>query len=380
VTAEGAPGDTASYPPIVVLFGGTSAEHDVSLVSGAAIAAALRSLGLHVRLVLIDLRGQWWWLPVDHARGERAPAVYDDPAALGAEGPISVGAALDRLMTAVPQPVAFIALHGPFGEDGVVQGLLESIGLPYTGAGVAASALGMDKALFKRLARGLGLPVPEWREIGAGRWAADSTGVLAELNAFADGLGEARLMIKPARLGSSIGMSIAHDAAERGPALDEAFRFDTLALAERYLPRARELEVSILGNDGRLEQYGPGEILSGREFYDYVAKYTPGLSETAARAELQPAQRALILKYARDAYRAIGAEGFARVDFLVSDERIYLSEINTIPGFTPISLFPIVASEGGYDFAGVCRRIVELAIQRHQGRIGRVLNLADLPR
>jgi D-alanine-D-alanine ligase len=380
MTAAGKAPDIAGYPPIVVLFGGPSAEHDVSIVSGSAIAAALRSLDLQVRLVLVDLRADWWWLPEDYARGETPPAAYDDPAALGAEGPISVGSALDRLRAASPQPVVFIALHGPFGEDGVVQSLLESIDVPYTGAGVAASALGMDKALFKRMARGLGLPVPEWREIGAGRWSADPTGVLAELDAFAGGLGEARLMIKPARLGSSIGMSIAHDPTERGPALDEAFRFDTLALAERYLPRARELEVSILGNDGRLEQYGPGEILAGREFYDYVAKYTPGLSETAARAELEPAQRALILKYARDAYHAVGAEGFARVDFLMSDERIYLSEINTIPGFTPISLFPIVAAEGGYDFAGVCRRIVDLALERRAARVDRTLSVEDLPR
>src|SRR6185369_6123888 len=121
------------------------------------------------------------------------------------------------------------------------------------------------------------------------------------------------------------GMMIAHDAAERGPALDEAFRFDTLVLAERYLPKPRELEVAVLGNEGGpVEQYGPGELISGREFYDYIAKYTPGVSETAAHAELEPQQRALVLKLARDAYRAIGAEGFARVDFLLSGDRLYV--------------------------------------------------------
>ena len=192
----------------------------------------------------------------------------------------------------------------------MVQGLLEAAGIPYTGPGVAASAIGMDKALFKRLARGLGLPVTDWREIPSTRWAGEREGVLAELAAFAAANGDERLMIKPARLGSSIGMAIAHDAAERGPALDEAFRFDSLALAERYVPSARELEVAVLGDAGAgLEEYGPGEIIAGREFYDYVAKYTPGLSETSAQAELEPGQRALIRKLARDAYRAIGAEG-----------------------------------------------------------------------
>jgi D-alanine-D-alanine ligase len=369
------------YPPTVVLFGGVSAEHDVSIVSGRAIAQALGSLGLDVRLVLVDLAGSWWWLPVGHEIGERPAADYDDPGALAAEGPFRVGEALDRLSKDDVRPLVFVALHGPFGEDGVVQGLLEAIDVPYTGAGVAASAMGMDKALFKRLARGLNLPVVDWREVTAARWGADPEGVLAELEAFAATGGDPRLMIKPARLGSSVGMTIAHDPAERGPALEEAFRFDTLALAERYLPSARELEVSVLGNEGQpLEQYGPGEVISGREFYDYVAKYTPGMSETAAHAELEPAQRALVLKLARDAYRAIGAEGFARVDFLASGGRVYLSEINTIPGFTPISLFPTMAGEGGYDFAGICRRIVDLALERHDSRISRDLSAEDLPR
>lgn len=369
------------YPPVVVLLGGPSAEHDVSIVSGSAIAAGLRTLGLTVRIVLLDLEGRWWWLPPDHARGDRPPSAYDDPADLGADGPLTVGAALDRLAHATPRPLVFVALHGPFGEDGTVQALLESIDLPYTGAGVAASALGMDKALFKRLARGLGLPVADWREISSARWSDDREGVLRELEAFAAAGGDPRLMVKPARLGSSMGMSIAHHAGERVAALAEAFRFDTLVLAERYLPHARELEVAVLGNDGEpIEDYGPGEVISGHEFYDYAAKYTPGLSETVPRAELAPPERAMVRKIARDAYRVVGAEGFARVDFLLSGGHIYLSEINTIPGFTPISLFPAVAAEGGYDFAGVCRRIVDLAIQRHGARFSRRLTPGDLPR
>lgn len=372
---------TSAKPPVTVLFGGPSAEHDVSIVSGTAIAEALAGLDYRVRLVLIDLDGAWWWLPPDHRRGDLAPSAYDDPATIGAEGPFPVGAAIDRLAAERPAPVVAIALHGPFGEDGTVQALLETAGLAYTGSGVAASAIGMDKALFKRLCRGLGLPVADWREIRASAWAKDRDGSLAELEAFAAGRADRRLMVKPARLGSSVGMTLVHDRGELPAALDEAFRYDTLALVEAYVAGARDLEVSVIGNDpARLELYGPGEIVSGHEFYDYAAKYSPGLSETSTRAELTDAQRATILKIARDAYRAVGAEGFARVDFLLAGERIYLSEINTIPGFTPISLFPTMPAEGGHDFAAVCARTVELAIERHAARAGWRLTPADLPR
>jgi D-alanine-D-alanine ligase len=370
-----------AHPPIIVLFGGPSAEHDVSIVSGTAIAEALRTVGHDARLVLIDLDGGWWWLPSDHARGDRPTSDYDDPRALDAEGPFTAGSSLDRLSALDPPPVVFVALHGPFGEDGTVQALLEAADLVYTGSGVAASAIGMDKAIFKRLTRGLGLPVVDWREVTATRWGSDSDGVLGELAAFTAEGDDERLMIKPAGLGSSVGMTLAHDASERAAALDEAFRFDTLALAERYIPNARDLEVSVLGNDpAAIREFGPGEVIAGHEFYDYAAKYTPGLSETSTHAELDPRTRALVRKLARDAYRAIGAEGFARVDFLLAGDALYLSEINTIPGFTPISLFPTMPAEGGLDFAAVCQLVVDLAIERHAGRIRGRLRPVDLPR
>ena len=357
---------SSSRPPVVVLLGGPSAEHDVSVVSGTAVAEALSETGHDVEQVLIDLEGRWWWLPADHRRADRPAAAYDDPAGLGADGPIAAGAALDRLASLDPPPVVFIALHGPFGEDGTVQAMLEAAGLAYTGSGVAASALGMDKALFKRMSRGIGLPVAEWREVRAARWAAARDAVLTELAAFADGTGDARLMIKPSGLGSSVGMTLAHTPDERAEALDLAFRFDDVALVEAYVAGARDLEVSIIGNDhGRLEVFGPGEVVSGHEFYDYAAKYTPGLSESSTRAEVPEATRQVLHKIARDTYRAIGAEGFARVDFLLAGDAVYLSEINTIPGFTPISLFPTMPAEGGYTFAAVCDRIVDLAVERH---------------
>jgi D-alanine-D-alanine ligase len=367
--------------PCVVLLGGPSAEHDVSIVSGTAIAEALIGEGFACQQVLIDLDGMWWWLPPDHRRADRPAAAYDSPVALDAVGPVRTGDALDRLTDLRPAPVVVIALHGPWGEDGTVQALLESAGLAYTGSGVAASALGMDKALFKRMCRGLGLPIIDWREIRAGRWAADAPGVRSELTAFAAGAADPRLMIKPARLGSSLGMTLVHDVGELTPALDLAFRYDTTALAELYLPGARDLEISVIGNDpAHLEIYGPGEIVSGNEFYDYAAKYTAGLSETSRHAEVSPATRAAMHKIARDTYRGIGAEGFARIDFLLAGDSVFLSEINTIPGFTPISLFPTLPADGGHSFADVCVRIVELAAARHDARVSGRLRVEDLPR
>ncbi|MEX2184897.1 MAG: D-alanine--D-alanine ligase family protein [Chloroflexota bacterium] len=367
--------------PVAVLLGGPSAEHDVSIVSGTAIADALTDAGASVDQVLIDLSGDWWFLPRDHRREGRAQDAYDQPAALGARGPVRIGSAVAELADRPEPPVVFIALHGPFGEDGTIQAVLEAVRLPYTGSGVAASALGMDKALFKRMCRGLGLPVVDWREIRADRWARDRDGVHGELVAFAGGAGDGRLMIKPARLGSSVGMTLVHDFDELDPALDVAFRHDDLVLAETYLAGARDLEVSVIGNDpASLELYGPGEIVSGHEFYDYAAKYTPGLSRSSVRADVSDAQRVLMHKLSRDVYRAIGAEGFARIDFLVTDDRIVVSEINTIPGFTPISLFPTMPAEGGYSFTDVCRRIIGLALERHAARPRTALRPADLPR
>jgi D-alanine-D-alanine ligase len=350
-------------------------------VSGTAIAAALADAGLAVEQVLIDLDGGWWRLPADHRRGDRSGAAYDDPSGLGADGPASVGAAIDDLAARRPAPVVFVALHGPFGEDGTIQALLEAADLAYTGSGVAASAIGMDKAIFKRLARGIGLPVVDWIEIRATRWAAERDATLGQLAAFAAGRNDERLMIKPARLGSSVGITLAHGVEDYGAALDEAFRFDTLAIAEIYLANARDLEVSVIGNDpARLELFGPGEIVAGHEFYDYAAKYTAGLSETSIQAEVPGAMRAAILKIARDAYRAIGAEGFARVDFLVRGDEIFLSEINTIPGFTPISLFPTMPAAADYAFSDVCLKVLELALERHAGRVHSHIAPADLPR
>ena len=368
---------------MAVLLGGPSAEHDVSIVSGRAVATALAERGHAVEGWLIDLAGGWWRLPAAALDRSLPQAAYDEPLRLGAEGPHDAAAALAGLRDATPQPVVFIALHGPFGEDGTVQALCESAGLVYTGSGVAASAVGMDKSLFKRLVEGLGLPVVPWAEAHAADWLADRTEVCRQLASFAATLDDPRLIVKPARLGSSVGISIVHrpqDPADLGRALEEAFGYDELVLAEAYLDHARELEMSVVGNrPDELEAFGPGEVFPGREFYDYQAKYEEGVSRTTDEPDVEPELRGRQQEVARQAFLAIGASGFARVDFLLPAGRLYLNEINTIPGFTPISLFPLLCRAGGYDFGAISERIVELALARAALRPTRALTRADLP-
>ena len=370
---------------IAVLLGGPSAEHDVSLVSGRAIAAALAERGHAVSGWLIGLDRTWWSLPaaaLDRGVDRKA---YDDPVSVGADGPLAAAAALERIAAQEPAPVVFVALHGPFGEDGVAQALCESAGLVYTGAGVAASAVGMDKTVFKRLAIGMGIPVVPWIEVSAGEWSADPQAAQRRVAEFAAGLGDPRVIVKPARLGSSVGIAIVHhpdDPEYAGGAIAAALHYDDTILVEAYLDHPRELEMSVVGNSEHdLETFGPGEIFPGREFYDYVAKYDEGVSRTTDSPDVPAATRERLHAIAREAFLAIGASGFARVDFLV-DRRsgeVFLNEINTIPGFTPISLFPVLCRAGGYDFGDICERIVELALARAASLPARVLTRADLP-
>jgi len=369
--------------PVAVVYGGPSAEHDVSIVSGTAIAEALAGAGHPVRQLLVDLAGGWWLLPADHRRDGRPGAAYDAPGSLGAAGPFAAGEATAGLAAASPQPVVFVALHGPFGEDGTIQAILEAAGLAYTGSGVAASAVGMDKPFFKRVARGAGLPVLPWVEITGTRWSADREGVLDELDAFAAGAPGRRVIVKPACLGSSVGMSIAWSPADREAAVELALHYDARALAEPCLPTPRELEVAVLGNaPGDLQVLGPGEVIPSRDFYDYIDKYVAGAARILPRADVDEATAAECRRIAAAAFELIGAEGMARVDFLQDRQTgsLYLNEINTIPGFTPISLFPRVVAAGGLEFPGLCARIVALAEERHAAVPRHRLGPADLPR
>jgi len=368
---------------IAVLLGGPSAEHDVSLVSGRAIAAALRERGHDVQGWLVDLDTRFWKLPDSAMDGHIDRTAYDDPATLSAEGPTSAGAALEQMAEGTPA-VVFIALHGPYGEDGTIQALCESAGLAYTGAGVAASAIGMDKTLFKRMTGAMGMPVVPWIDMTGTEWQQDPGAAQQRITSFAEALPDQRLVVKPTRLGSSVGISIVHKPADpeyTGGAITEALRYGDSVLLEAYLDHARELEMSVLGNSAQdLESYGPGEIFPGHEFYDYTAKYSEGVSRTTDKPDVDPALRQQIHDIARRAYLAIGTQGFARVDFMVDKTgALYLNEINTIPGFTPISLFPVLTREGGYDFGAICEKIVQLALERAAGQPSRRLTRADLP-
>ncbi len=315
---------------------------------------------------------------------ELPQTAYDDPASLDASKPMLPGLAVHAIRELDPVPVVFIALHGPFGEDGTVQALCESADLVYTGAGVAASAIGMDKTIFKRLAGGLGMPVVPWVDIHSSDWQQDPAGAQRRVSDFAASLPDPRVVVKPTRLGSSVGISIVHkpqDPEYTGGAITDALSYGDSVLVEAYLEHARELEMSVLGNsETDLESYGPGEIFPGHEFYDFTAKYSDGVSRTTDRPEVEPQLKAQIHDIARRAYLAIGTEGFARVDFLVDKVgALYLNEINTIPGFTPISLFPVLCREGGYDFGAISEKIVELALERARSRPRRTLTRADLP-
>jgi D-alanine-D-alanine ligase len=343
---------------VAVVVGGPSAEHDVSLVSGAAVLRALDRQRYAPLRVEIGRDGRWSFGPPE--------ASPDAPPHAALETPLTLPAGLERLSATAD--VAFIALHGPFGEDGTVQAILEALGMPYTGAGVAASALGMDKALFKRLVEALGLPVAPWIEVSRARWNGDPARELARLEELARATGDVRLMVKPAALGSSVGMTLAHDGQERSTALEEAFAHGPRALVEAYVAEARELELGVLARETRDAEgedvFGPGEIFPGREFYDYGAKYDEGVSRTTPTADVDDELRDRLRHLAVEAFHAIGAEGMARVDFLVQPGRVLLSEINTIPGFTPISLYPAMAEAGGVSFGELCSRLIQLGLER----------------
>jgi D-alanine-D-alanine ligase len=369
---------------IAVVMGGPSVEHDVSLVSGRAIATALLGRGHDVSGWLVDLASRWWHLPEAALDPALPAAALHDPAGLGAGPAQSTSAALEHLAAARPVPIVFPAIHGPFGEDGQLQSLLESADVAYCGAGPAASAVGMDKTIFKRVCGALELPVLPWVEVRAAEYAADPDGVAREVIDFSGGFEDRRLMCKPARLGSSVGISIVRQPDDRAglrAAIEEALRHDDLALLEPYLDHPRELETSVLGNTrADTRAFGPGEIVPGREFYDYTAKYRSDDSLIIDAAQLDADLAADIRGAAIEVFLAIGASGFARVDSLLSSDGIpFVSEINTVPGFTPISLFPRMTAQGGYDFADTCERIVELAMERAAARPRRRLTLEDLP-
>jgi D-alanine-D-alanine ligase len=369
---------TKGRPPrrrVGVFAGGRSAEHEVSISSAEAVLRAIDRERFEPYLIYIDREGRW------HLPSGPAPELGSSSLAalLGAETPTAQVARL-RAGGGLPVPtapdasaldsrqalrsladaidIAFLVVHGPFGEDGTLQGFLEMAGIPYTGAGVLASAVAMDKIVFKDLMRGHELPVVPFAWFRRSAWRAAPERVLRDAIAT---VGE-RSVVKPARLGSSVGMTLVHEPAELAAALDTAFSHDSKVIVERYLPGAREFECGVLGNDEPIV-FEPGEVRSHHEWYDYEAKYVEGLADVDARADVEPAVAARLKELSLAAYRAVDGAGLARVDFLVNAEGIFISEMNTLPGFTTTSMYPKQAALAGIGFGELIARLIDLGLE-----------------
>ena len=342
---------------LAVLYGGPSAEHEVSCVSARRIVATALQAGFALKV--IGLTHDKVWIDAGDVLHEVDDLeTLPSPDDLARQHP---GLALSHLGSAMPSDaVVFPVLHGPFGEDGVLQGHLEALGIPYVGAGVLASAVCMDKDIAKSVLRDHGLPVAAWRLVSRPSWSVE----IMEEAVEALGL---PIFVKPANLGSSIGVAKASDPAALGDAVLSAFEFDDHVILEEYVA-GRELELAVMGNeDVRVTR--AGEILASREFYDYDDKYVLGLAETVAPTDLMDVQLANAQQLVTAAYKALRVEGLARIDvFLRQNDEIVINEVNTMPGFTPISMFPMLWEAEGLPFKGVIEELVRLARARHVRR------------
>jgi D-alanine-D-alanine ligase len=350
-------------PRVVVVFGGRSAEHEVSVVSARSLVAALDPQRCEVLLVGIDKDGRWHMLPELPGRtsGE-LPAVTTESGhlvALSRDPGDSVLVADDGSRKEID--VVFPLLHGPYGEDGTIQGMLELAGIPYVGAGVLGSALGMDKAVQKVLFEKVGLPVVPHEVVHEREWEEDSESVEAR----AQGLG-LPVFVKPATLGSSVGITKVKRLDDLAAAIEEALSYARKALVEKSMEGFREIECAVLGNDDPVASV-PGEIIPGAEFYDYRAKYIDEGTELRVPTDLDPAVTEEIQRMAVAAFQAIDAAGMARVDFFYREpDDIVVNEINTIPGFTHVSMYPKMWEASGLPYPELVDRLIELAIERHQ--------------
>lgn len=355
-----------------VIFGGRSGEHEVSLNSARSVMAALDPAKYEVTPIGIDKNGRW--LTGDVMAALAQGAATSRPATLL---PDPHSTTLLRLDESETQPttlaavteldVIFPVLHGPYGEDGTVQGLLELANLPYVGAGVVGSAVGMDKAIFKHVMAANGLPVLPWLLVTSREWRERPSAVLDAVEAKVT----YPVFTKPANLGSSVGISKCASRRELEAGMAGAARYDRRIIIEQGID-ARELEVSVLGNDAPVASV-VGEIKPRRAFYDYVAKYlaAPGSeddSELIIPAELTPQQAADVQTLAVRAYRAIDCAGLGRVDLLLhkATGELFINEINTIPGFTQISMYPKLWEASGVPYSELLDRLIALAIERHE--------------
>jgi D-alanine-D-alanine ligase len=346
-----------------ILFGGRSGEHEVSLASAASVIRALDPEKYEPVLIGITKDGRWLvgssaqkMLPEVLKSGERVVLPPDPTAA--ALVPLAPGPSQPSVLVDVMFPV----LHGTFGEDGTVQGLLELAGLPYVGAGVLASAVGMDKDVQKRLFKEAGLPIVPFLAVRRSEWEHDRVKVLRAIKKKF----RFPFFVKPATLGSSVGMTRVKAAHELIAALDLAAEFGLKIIVERGII-GREIEVSVLGNDN-LRASVPGEIVPHRDFYDYTAKYLEQGTELVIPAKLSKKQVATFQEYAARAFRAIDGTGMARCDFFLERRsgKIFVNELNTIPGFTSISMYPKMWEASGLPYPKLIDRLIELALELHR--------------
>lgn len=346
-----------------VLFGGRSGEHEVSLASAASVIRALDAEKYEAVPIGIAKDGRWLagtkaqqMLPEVLKSGERV-SLPADPTA-GALVPIAQGAGRANIAVDVVFPV----LHGTFGEDGTVQGLLELAGLPYVGAGVLASAVGMDKDVQKRLFEQAGIPTVPFLAVKRSEWELKREAVLREIKKKL----KFPVFVKPATLGSSVGMSRVKTAKELAAAMDLAAEFGLKIIVERGV-NAREIEVSVLGNDD-LRASVPGEIVPHREYYDYTAKYLEQGTRLVIPAKLSKKQVAKFQELAVKAFQCIDGAGLARCDFFLEKRtnKIFVNELNTIPGFTAISMYPKLWEASGLPYSKLIDRLIELAFELHK--------------
>jgi len=338
-----------------VIYGGRSGEHEVSVASAASIFKHLDRGRYEAVPIRIEKDGRW-------TLGAKAPQALSAAEVLGQ-------AQTEALQTVEPTAavtgggidVVFPVLHGPYGEDGTVQGLLELANVPYVGAGVLGSAVGMDKAVMKTLLAAHGLPIVRHEVVLQRDWERDRAAIAARVAALGY-----PVFVKPANLGSSVGISKAKFDAELADALALARQFDRKAVIEAAVPEAREIECAVLGNDAP-EASVPGEIIPSREFYDYEAKYLHGGSTEVIPAPLTDGQVQEIQRLSIAAFRALECAGMARVDFLLArpTETIYVNELNTIPGFTVNSMYPKMWEATGVSYPALLDRLITLALERH---------------
>jgi D-alanine-D-alanine ligase len=341
---------------VSLIFGGRSAEHEISLVSAAAIDKNLDKTKFEVRSIYITRQGRW--------RAVEGPS--NDIGMLETGRTFSFLPWEGREMGGqeAAADIYFPVLHGPFGEDGTIQGLLEMAGVPFVGAGVLGSALGMDKPATKSILRDLGLPVVPCLVIREIDWKADSAGLLRRIRRTLP----LPLFVKPSNLGSSVGVSKVDDYGGVAAALATAFHYDTTALVEEGI-HGRELELSVLGNEAPVASL-PGEVIPFREFYDYNDKYIDGRTKFAIPAKLAPRTLARVQGLGIAAFKALACSGMARVDFFLEKgtNRLIINEINTIPGFTEISMYPKLWAASGLPFPRLLERLIELGFARHRNR------------